>query len=126
MKPDHDKRLLDVTVGRRAFLRLGGTLGAAMALPAAMPTVGRQAGLQQRWATPEPFELDELTVAQLQGTMEPGQQTARSLAELYLRHADEVDAGGPAIHAIIERNPDALADADALDNERRARGPRGP
>jgi len=125
MKPDHDKRSRDATVGRRAFLRFGGALGAAMALPAAMPAVDRQGGLHDRRTAQEPFELDELTVAQLRAVMESGEHTARSLAELYLRRVDEVDSGGPAVHAIIERNPDALADADALDAERRTRGPRG-
>jgi len=58
--------------------------------------------------------------------MESGKHTARSLAEQYLRRVDEVDANGPALHAIIERNPDALTIADALDAERRTHGSRGP
>ncbi len=33
---------------------------------------------------------------------------------------------GPAVNAVIELNPDALAMADALDRERQAQGPRGP
>ena len=72
------------------------------------------------------FELDELTVSQLRTTLESGERTARSIAELYLRRADEIDQSGPGLHAIIERNPDALAIAQALDAERRAHGPRGP
>ena len=37
-----------------------------------------------------------------------------------------IDKHGPAINSIIELNPDALSIADALDQERKAKGPRGP
>ncbi len=73
-----------------------------------------------------PFELDELTLPQLQSAMESGRYTARRLAELYLQRIDQIDRRGPALHAIIETNPDALAIAGALDAERKAKGPRGP
>jgi amidase len=38
---------------------------------------------------------------------------------------DEVDKKGPAINSVIEMNPDALSIADSLDQERKAKGPRG-
>jgi amidase len=76
--------------------------------------------------TPPPFELEEMTIADMQSAMESGRTTARRLAELYLRRIDEIDRGGPALHSISETNPDALAIADALDAERKAKGPRGP
>jgi amidase len=57
--------------------------------------------------------------------MKVGKFTARSLAEKYLARIDEVDKRGPAVNAIIELNPDALSIADALDQERKAKGPRG-
>src|SRR5204862_7836086 len=37
-----------------------------------------------------------------------------------------LDRSGPALHSIIEINPDALTLAAALDEERRTKGPRGP
>jgi amidase len=43
-----------------------------------------------------------------------------------LARIDEIDKHGPAVNAIIELNPDAFAIADALDQERKAKGPRGP
>ena len=58
--------------------------------------------------------------------MAAGELTAHSLAELYLSRIAELDQDGPMLNAVIEVNPDALAIADALDAERRARGPRGP
>jgi len=71
-------------------------------------------------------DLDELTVAQLQEGMRTGRWTARSLTEQYLARIDALDQRGPNLHAVLEVNPDALAVADALDAERRAKGPRGP
>jgi amidase len=74
----------------------------------------------------KPFELEEITIPELQDGMKSGKFTGRSLAEKYLARIDEIDKRGPAINAIIELNPDALAIADALDQERQAKGPRGP
>ncbi len=75
---------------------------------------------------PSPFELDELTIAQLQEGMAAGKYTSRRLVDLYLQRIAEIDRKGPALRSVIEINPDAGATADALDAERRERGPRGP
>ncbi len=74
----------------------------------------------------KPFELDEITIAELQDGMKSGNYTARSIAELYLSRIDAIDKNGPAVNSVIETNPDALAIADALDKERKEKGPRGP
>jgi len=74
----------------------------------------------------KPFELDEITIAQLQDGMKSGKFTARSIAEKYLARIDAIDKNGPAIRSVIETNPDAVAIAEALDKERKAKGPRGP
>src|SRR5712671_5211292 len=107
------------SVPRRRFLQsamLGG-VGAAM-LPAvpstpAVPDVVR-------------FELDELTIADLQAAIASGKFTCRSLTEKYRQRIEEIDRRGPAVNSVIELNPDALAIADGLDKERKAKGPRGP
>ena len=75
---------------------------------------------------PAPFALEEATIADLQQRMQSGRDTARSLAEQYVARIEAVDRGGPALHSVIELNPDALAIADRLDAERKSRGPRGP
>jgi amidase len=75
---------------------------------------------------PSGFELNELTVAQLQEGMTAGRYTSRRLVELYLQRIAAIDKAGPNLRALIETNPDALAIADALDAERKAKGPRGP
>jgi amidase len=72
------------------------------------------------------FELDEATIADLQKSMQAGAHSAVSIAQAYLARIDAVDKRGPAINAIIELNPDALAIAEALDRERREKGARGP
>jgi amidase len=76
---------------------------------------------QQASATSVPaFGLDELTIAQLQ------KYTAQALVEKYLARIQAVDRAGPTLRAVIETNPDAIAIAQALDRERKAKGPRGP
>ncbi|MEK6375290.1 MAG: amidase [Acidobacteriota bacterium] len=71
-------------------------------------------------------EIEEQTAAQLQDLMRIGALSAVSLAQMYLARIDAVDKHGPAINSIIELNPDAIAIAEELDRERKAKGPRGP
>jgi amidase len=73
-----------------------------------------------------PFDFDEVSIAALQAGMKSGKFTARGIAEKYLARIDSVDKHGPALNAVIELNPDALSIADALDSERKEKGPRGP
>ncbi len=73
-----------------------------------------------------PFELEEATIAALGGAMASGRRTSQELVHLYLRRIEEIDRSGPALHAVIELNPDALAIAEEMDRERKQKGPRGP
>jgi amidase len=72
------------------------------------------------------FELGELTIIELQDGMQSGKYTSRSLAEKYLARIEAIDRQGPGLRSVIELNPDALELADALDKERKEKGPRGP
>ncbi len=72
------------------------------------------------------FDLEETTIAELQQRMTSGRDTARSIAEKYLARIDAIDKTGPALHSIIEVNPDALQIADRLDAERKSGSVRGP
>ncbi len=87
-----------------------------------MPSVGRDS----REAAPKRFELDEATIADLQRGLARGQYSIIGLTKAYLRRIEEIDRRGPALRAVIEINPDAVAIATALERERRAKGPRGP
>src|SRR5271166_5743768 len=72
------------------------------------------------------FPLAEATLDQLQAAMANGSLTARALTQMYLARIEQLDARGPALRSFLETNPEALAEADALDAERKAKGPRGP
>jgi len=61
------------------------------------------------------FALEEATIADLQQRMTAGRETARSVVEQYIARIDPIDRSGPALHSVLEINPDALADADRLD-----------
>ncbi len=70
--------------------------------------------------------MEEYSIQQLQALMQSGEISSRQLTEMYLRRIEEIDRDGPALNAIIELNPDALAIADLLDIERKAGHLRGP
>ena len=70
--------------------------------------------------------MQEQTIAQLQARLESGELTARALTEFYLQRIADIDDSGPALNAVIEQNPDAIAIAERLDAERRQHGVRGP
>jgi amidase len=90
-------------------------------------TIAVFAGAAAPQQTPsQRFELDELTIQQLQEEMQSGRFTSRRLVDLYLARIDQLDRRGPALRSVIEVNPDAAAIADALDAERKSKGPRGP
>src|SRR5262249_11918713 len=66
------------------------------------------------------------TVDDLQKKMAAGTLTARALTQAYLNRIAALDDSGPMLHAVIETNPDAVAIAEKLDDERKAKGARGP
>jgi len=107
----------DRTLDRRSFLGYAG-LGTALAL--ARPIAGAA------WQQESVIDLDEMTVAEMQEGMRTGRFTARSLTDAYLRKIEATDKRGPAVNAIIELNPDAVAIADSLDREWSEKRPRGP
>lgn len=72
------------------------------------------------------FEFEEATVASLQERMRAGHLTAAALTRAYLDRIEAVDRQGPALHAVIEVNPEAEEIARALDRERAAGKVRGP
>jgi len=70
--------------------------------------------------------MEEMTIFTLQDKMNSGEMTARDLCEAYLERIDQLDQNGPTVKAVIELNPDALAIAAVLDEERKAGKTRGP
>jgi amidase len=119
-----------IAASRRYFLKTTLIGGATATLIPLYPALGAPRVFASSVTPPEikPFELDEITISDLQDGMKSGKFTARSLVEKYSARIEEIDKDkhGPAINSILELNPDALSIADALDEERKAKGPRGP
>jgi amidase len=69
----------------------------------------------------EPFI--EATIPELQDLMASGQLTSRQLTQGYIRRIQSLN---PLLHSVIELNPNAIAIAAGLDNERRRGQVRGP
>jgi amidase len=117
-----------LAANRRSFLKTTLIGGAAATLAPLYPALG--AARETDASNPVPqiksFELDEITIPELQDGMKSGKFTARSLVEKYSARIQEIDKSGPTVNSILEMNPDALSIADALDQERKAKGPRGP
>lgn len=110
---------------RRSFLKTS-ALGCALAI--SKPTGIIAAPGSKKVAEPNinSFELDEITIFEMQQSLAAGKYTSKSLVRKYLERIDDVDKSGPAVNSVIETNPEAEATAEALDRERKAKGSRGP
>ena len=75
---------------------------------------------------PAPFALEEASISALAEKMQHGEMTSHAIVQMYLDRIAAVDKSGPALNAVIELNPDALAIADQLDAERKNGKVRGP
>src|SRR5580704_5849783 len=98
---------------RRELLQLA---AAALAIEAA----------PQARAQPQSFELSELSITQLQEGLTTSRWTSVQLVQQYIAHIGFIDKQGPTINSVIELNPEAGSIAAALDQERKAKGPRSP
>lgn len=112
---------------RRDFLRTTG-LGASLIISGASEIFARdiESLRELEPLPPVPAELDEVTISQLQDDMKSGKTSSQTITRKYLERIDDIDKKGPTINSVIETNPDALAIAEALDRERKQKGPRGP
>jgi amidase len=107
-------------MNRREFLQLA-ALGTAQALISpAFAEPAKSTGASSPAFRIKRFQWEEATITDLQAAMASGKENATSLTRAYLRRIEEVDQRGPALNAILELNPDALAIARALDRERKA------
>ena len=72
------------------------------------------------------MNVETATIRDLQAAFQKGTLTSEKLTQIYLGRIAAYDKHGPAINAIITLNPNALAEARALDAERKAGKVRGP
>lgn len=107
---------MTTTVNRRAVFRF-----AAASAVAAVPA--SQAAAMSFGAAHD--ELAELTATDLRQMLDDREISSAELVDACLGRIDAIDQHGPTLNAMLELSPDAHADAVRLDNERRAKGPRG-
>jgi amidase len=67
--------------------------------------------------TVRPFELDEITIVDIQQGYKDGTYSVRKIVQLYIDRIEEIDKNGPKLNSVIKINPDALQIADSLDIE---------
>ncbi len=115
-----------VSAQRRRFLQTSALAGVGAAVLPAFAGAREVAPPAAQGGEVKAFELDEITIGDLQAGMASGKFSARSIAEKYLARIEEIDKHGPTINSVIEVNPDALAIADTLDKERKEQRARGP
>jgi len=82
--------------------------------------------VKEKINTVSSFELDEITISEIQDGYENGTYTVRKIVELYINRIKEIDQNGPKLNSIILINPDALTIADKLDQELANGKKRGP
>ena len=114
-------------VNRRSFLQLGAlAAGSALApLTTGAPSFAKEDKKEHKRRHQE---LEEATIADLQRAMQSGELTAVKLVDMYLDRIEDLDQDedGPRLRAILELNPNALAIAAQLDDERDHGHVRGP
>ncbi len=77
-------------------------------------------------ASAKTVAVEEQSIDQLQAAMTSGKASSVDLVRAYLARIAAMDRKGPTLRAVIALNPDALAQAKALDVERKAGRIRGP
>src|SRR5258707_1470554 len=85
-------------------------------------SIGLSAGLS---AAENTFRLEETTIAEIHEAVAAGALSSERLVELYLARIAAYDRAGPRLNSIIYINPNAKAEAAALDKERADKGARG-
>jgi amidase len=100
------------------------TAGVAAGLLAAAVVAGPTPAI----AAPKPLPLDLSTagVPEVQAGLAARSFTSEALVQAYLERIDALSINGPHLNAVRSVNPSALADAKALDAERKKGTVRGP
>jgi len=73
-----------------------------------------------------PFDVTEASLRELQLALTAKRVSSVALVDAYLARIAAYDDQGPGLNALIHLNPEARAQAAALDAERRRSGPRSP
>lgn len=115
-------------MNRRFFLRSGSVAGITLTTTGltAFSSKTTNNNTLPSPSLPDNFELDEVTIDELQQKMQSGKTTAVAITKMYLNRIASIDKAGPKLNAVIEINKQALTIAASLDKERKAGKIRGP
>jgi len=91
-----------------------------------LPYLSYSQTVPERELDVHPFTIMEATITDIQAGYAAGTVSAVQLVQAYLDRIHAYDKLGPKINSIITLNPDALAEAEQLDQERHQKGVRGP
>jgi amidase len=73
------------------------------------------------------FQIEEATIDQIHAAYAAGTLTVEELVSAYIERIDKIDKSGPTINSVISVNPNALKEAQALDEEyKRTKKFKGP
>ncbi|WP_164885042.1 amidase [Rubrivivax rivuli] len=104
-------------MNRRAWMAGAGAAVGAAALPAEAGTSAKATASVK--PALKDSKLDTMDVTALQAEMAGGRLTSQALVRHCLQRIQAIDQRGPRLNAVIQLNPEALAQAQALDAERR-------
>ena len=110
---------------RRLFLRSGSFAGITLATTGILAVSSATADTLPVKLVYD-FELDEITVDELQARMQSGKTTSVAITQMYLDRIDKIDKAGPKLNSVIEKNSEALSIAALMDKERKDGKIRGP
>ncbi len=98
-----------MSINRRDFLNTGLTGGTIFLMSSKIKGANN--------ALNKAFDIEEMTVLEMQNAMKTGETTSKQLVEIYLERIKQID---PKLNSIIEINPDALKIAEQMDKERKS------
>jgi len=97
-----------MSIDRRDFLQTGFSGGTLFL----MATKAKSSNIENI----EEFDIEEMSVTEMQNAMKAGDVTSKQLVEIYLQRIKKLDG---KLNSIIELNPDAVAIAEQMDKERK-------
>ena len=98
---------------RRKFLQ-SAALGSTLAVSNPSVLLASRSSVEPEYL-PKEFDLEELTITDMQAGLKSGKFTAHSLVRKYLERIGDLDSSGPKLNSVIEINPEAETIAEALD-----------
>lgn len=112
-------------MNRRNFLRNSSLAGFTVSTLPALAFDGKEETEAEDFFE-DNFKLNETTVDELQQRMQSNQLSSVAITKMYLKRIETIDKKGLQLNAVIEINPDAVAIARQMDNERKVGKIRGP